>query len=541
MKVFKGLLSIFFVVALAACGGRSSSEEGDETPVMAEEEVVQTGRFIDGPVSGLYYETDTQKGTTSGDGEFSYILGENIVFYIGGFKLPPIAAIPVITPLDYVPEASGANNLHVVNLIRLLQSLDVDLDHNNGVQLPLVLGENIDTNAAEALIFNIEINQFENSGQVEQLLIANNATSLIDESIAILAFQNVIDQLLADVLAQAENDSVSQVGVGCADDGNIVSPYPCIPGTGGFELGDLSIKTFLSVGAGIPSPGGRNDFIWADNNYHGNVHSLSDIYDDTYIVNDFARDLEVGIINFVTTDRNPDSHPIFGDGSWNYTELNFDGGYVGSLPYAQQEDVSEVRDRCGLPNDTRQIIVPPGIYQYDAKAYKDFWCLRLGLHCSDESIEDVQNPVWSWTGQVEVSAGECVVVNAFGNVVDNSSPETPGDWKLEISFEFSQYTSFEVEVRTPSGSLLSTEDDREVTPKIDGCYLNYDYSIEYPTVDLLCDETLQSGTYLFTVLNPYGETGSYTIEAKQNNNVPIYFSGDDESGIGESYSYDVVD
>lgn len=65
-------------VALAACGGGS----GDQASV---QEPLATSYFIDAPVKGLYYQTDSGvSGITDADGTFQFKQGESVTFKIGG-------------------------------------------------------------------------------------------------------------------------------------------------------------------------------------------------------------------------------------------------------------------------------------------------------------------------------------------------------------------------------------------------------------------------------------------------------------------------
>ena len=68
-------------MSLAACGGGSGSTGAA---------VENTGTFIDSPVSGINYQTETQTGTTGEAGDFLYLDGESITFSIGEFSLSGI-------------------------------------------------------------------------------------------------------------------------------------------------------------------------------------------------------------------------------------------------------------------------------------------------------------------------------------------------------------------------------------------------------------------------------------------------------------------
>ena len=85
----------------------------------------QRGHFIDSPVSGLSYSTPTQWGVTEEGGGFDYFPGERVDIYLGSIKLGSPLADHRVTPLD-IFESKDSTDPRVINLARLLQSLDVD-------------------------------------------------------------------------------------------------------------------------------------------------------------------------------------------------------------------------------------------------------------------------------------------------------------------------------------------------------------------------------------------------------------------------------
>jgi len=95
---------------------------------------LETGRFVDSAVIGLTYTTDTQSGVTGDDGSFQYVAGETVVFSIGDVVLPEVEGSELVTPLD-VFNTSDIGDPRVINLTRLLQTLDVDADPDNGITI----------------------------------------------------------------------------------------------------------------------------------------------------------------------------------------------------------------------------------------------------------------------------------------------------------------------------------------------------------------------------------------------------------------------
>tara|TARA_R110001592_G_scaffold191441_2_gene437691 strand:- start:415 stop:1917 length:1503 start_codon:yes stop_codon:yes gene_type:complete len=136
--------SIITTLALTGCGGGSDSSSNTPAPE------IKTGIFTDSPVKGLFYETKTQSGLTNESGEFNYLEGETITFKLGGSVLGISTAQETITPFTI----SGVKALtkqreitnsflsqtpnsyeKAINIATLLQGLDKDGDHDNGIDL----------------------------------------------------------------------------------------------------------------------------------------------------------------------------------------------------------------------------------------------------------------------------------------------------------------------------------------------------------------------------------------------------------------------
>jgi len=88
--------------------------------------VVDDGRLIDAPVEGVSYQSGSLAGITGSSGEFQYEVGNTIRFFIGDIALGrAVRGKPVITPLDLVVDGA-TDTPAVINIARLLQSLDSD-------------------------------------------------------------------------------------------------------------------------------------------------------------------------------------------------------------------------------------------------------------------------------------------------------------------------------------------------------------------------------------------------------------------------------
>jgi hypothetical protein len=132
------LVTVFIAFCTISCGGGGGSTPSVPeipTPVVVEQPEVFTGVFLDSAVEGLSYTTTTNSGITNTLGEFSYQANEDVTFSIGDILLPAVAANSVLTPLD-VMETDDINHPSVVNVLRLLQSLDENGLADNGIKIP---------------------------------------------------------------------------------------------------------------------------------------------------------------------------------------------------------------------------------------------------------------------------------------------------------------------------------------------------------------------------------------------------------------------
>lgn len=197
------LLNLSIVAALgfaiSACGGGSSSNDtannnssgGDQT----QSGDVSTGRLIDAAVQGMDYVTATQSGTTNANGEFSYKPGEKVIFKMGGHSFTSVDAGNVITPLD-LAGTDDINDNAVVNIVRLLMTLDTDGDPSNGIAIDETV-----KNTASQINFNVAPADFANESNVTALLsqAGKSASDLPDEAEAKAHFEESLSSATADL------------------------------------------------------------------------------------------------------------------------------------------------------------------------------------------------------------------------------------------------------------------------------------------------------------------------------------------------------
>jgi hypothetical protein len=128
--VFSFLLLGVLATTTACSGGESSSTATD-----IGSSNILTGVFVDSPVEGLNYQTETISGITDENGTFRYHEGETVTFMIGDLMLGSARGNDIMTPIDLVLGAMDETDPTVTNICRLLQSLDWDGDPANGIMI----------------------------------------------------------------------------------------------------------------------------------------------------------------------------------------------------------------------------------------------------------------------------------------------------------------------------------------------------------------------------------------------------------------------
>lgn len=156
--------------------GTEAGTEADTTPTGT----FQRGRFLDSAVAGLAWTSESISGMTDVDGMFSYQEGESITFSIGDIVLPAVQGAAVVTALD-VFETLDTNTRRVVNLNRLLQSLDKDARPENGIVIDPAAAQaatGLDVDFASTTFDESVINLVANSGSSStELVTAQSATT----------------------------------------------------------------------------------------------------------------------------------------------------------------------------------------------------------------------------------------------------------------------------------------------------------------------------------------------------------------------------
>jgi hypothetical protein len=192
-KYLSSLTALSLAVMVSACGGG-----GDATPTSNE---TLTGVFIDSPVINVGYRTATQTGNTNSLGQYTYLDGETVTFFIGDLEFPPTPAASVITPLE-LADSTVVTNPVVVNIIRLLQTLDKDGNPDNGIQITEEA-----KGAATQVDFTLDEAAFESDQAVTTLISSagqdTTVVSLVSTEEALQHFQQSLNSLAEDVTVTA--------------------------------------------------------------------------------------------------------------------------------------------------------------------------------------------------------------------------------------------------------------------------------------------------------------------------------------------------
>jgi len=177
------------------------------------------GYYYDSLVSGLTYESRGEAGTThtgvtgedNDPGRFSYAEGDMVSFSLGDVSLGQSVAKERVTPFDMAgieAEAIGGCDIDdplpadtdafrkVVNLAILLQTLDADGDHTNGIEI----------SAEVAALFegsSVEVDQprtaFQTDNELQAVLDEANSRDLFPSSRTLVQLEDALRALYVGV------------------------------------------------------------------------------------------------------------------------------------------------------------------------------------------------------------------------------------------------------------------------------------------------------------------------------------------------------
>jgi hypothetical protein len=200
------------LMLLVACGCDNDNENRNSN---CESTQTLTGRFIDSPVEGLRYNSYDFRiadagachfGTTNSNGEFLYEPGHHVLFKFCA-ACPPFANFPaqaIVTPADIVDAAPSIEDKGRTfrNLLRFIQTLDVDGDPNNGIRLATISTDvyyeayPVGGTIMYIDVFDVDDSEFETDDAILTIIgRATNTSNLVDTQTAEAHFNNVIADL----------------------------------------------------------------------------------------------------------------------------------------------------------------------------------------------------------------------------------------------------------------------------------------------------------------------------------------------------------
>jgi hypothetical protein len=191
--------SCAFFFSSGGSGGKVIVKDDDDEEEEITPQSVQTGTFDNPTTAGISYASDSVSGITEVNGQYRYIEGESVQFFIGDIALgAPVKGRPLISPKDLV--ATGSDGAAAArNISRLLHSLDVEPD-DEVVTIPATVH-------AAAVRANSSV-----SAAIEFLDFSDD-----------VAFANTASQLVA-ALTDDYPHTATLIDAGSVDDGESASP-----------------------------------------------------------------------------------------------------------------------------------------------------------------------------------------------------------------------------------------------------------------------------------------------------------------------------
>ncbi|MDB1126230.1 adhesin [Vibrio algarum] len=183
-------LALTLASILIGCGGSDSSGDSSDNND-SESSATLTGVFVDSPVGGISYRTETKEGTTNELGEYDYVDGETVTFFINGLAFPPVLASGIVTPMDMSDESTTQTNI-----LQILQTLDSDGNPENGITI------DAETTAAFANVSGLDLTSDSFDTDVAGTL-SNLGLTIISEADAQAHFQSTL--LGSWILSEGEN------------------------------------------------------------------------------------------------------------------------------------------------------------------------------------------------------------------------------------------------------------------------------------------------------------------------------------------------
>lgn len=244
-----------------------------------------TGHFIDAPVSGLSYETSSHRGHTNSQGSFDYFAGETVTLSIGPLHLGTILAQHKISPIDLIG-TDDLNDPRVINMARLLQSLDAKGDPTHGISItePIIsclqqaMNElNIDTlNFADSDTVNILIERTvvygsEIDGIDLKVVSAEEARDNLEKGTSSIIFRKNVSKTPEMKTAKAKIELMPVYVPACKANGDPVKLEYMGPDGTVLSTRDVAKPLVVVYADEIPDTGGAMDVFSAISRDEGNT------------------------------------------------------------------------------------------------------------------------------------------------------------------------------------------------------------------------------------------------------------------------------
>ena len=198
-------LSVVWIIFSALmCLSTAGCDTGGGHGVLVTPESAQQGRFLDGPVVGLQYDSPSWTGITGENGTYLYQAGEIVTFSIGNVTLGTCSTKEIVTPLDLVPGAVNTTNPVVINISQFLQSLDLDGNPGNGILITSEMSEILKE-------FTVDFTDpdFENNPQVQLMFEKLNEMEIYPEEQRGLISAEDAQIHLEETLAVIEEEAIA--------------------------------------------------------------------------------------------------------------------------------------------------------------------------------------------------------------------------------------------------------------------------------------------------------------------------------------------
>jgi hypothetical protein len=247
LKEITILLVTLASIILFFAQGCSSGHGGG---VAVTPESARLGFFVDSPVDGLQFKTLSWSGITGlsldrgyfyweqrtylpditglpgAQGTFLYQDGEQITFSIGDVILGRVKAKGIITPLDLGGANKKTSNPKVINISRLLLSLDDDRDPSNGI----TISESV-LKALTGIKVDLSDTTLDNSAGIQEMfkrlnglgIYPEEVTHLVSAEEAQIHLENIINQIAAEeeIIAEEAKDLPLIASIG-SPSGNVI-------------------------------------------------------------------------------------------------------------------------------------------------------------------------------------------------------------------------------------------------------------------------------------------------------------------------------